>query len=893
MRLTERLFWWLVPLAGLTLIMLTGYQAITSRRYEYANGITGELLPGHSVGQTFVARYANLSGVEVLIGTYQQGEGPARASLVLHLKEDAQSGRDLATVRLPAGTNLAQNSWYLFSFPPVANSQDRTFYVDLESPDGAPGRALTIFSWRPISQGDPYRDGTAYLDGKPAPGDLTFGLRYAPSPLDAAAQIVRAMSANLPIPIMLLLFGGAVTGTFALFYLLAALREPERRRRWIRRWSLPFILGITLVNGLLYLFLVPPWQGPDEHTHFAYVVLLDRYDLDHDKLQQLYFDNKIVDEALVESVTNSMDRYDFTRHFRGHPAPGAPTDAGATIYWSLGKPPAYYWLGAIALRTARVLGIDADPYTKPITVLLLLRGVSLALGLAAVALAWLFARIVSARGHGWLNLLLPLTIALLPTHTFDAIAVDNDVLAEVAVSAVIVVLAALLRWPGGWRGIALAALATLLAFGSLLTKPTAAASLPLLALGLLIWVGLLANGALQRRAEARAGGRSRAMSVSVPAALLGLLTVVALGALLLAYEPQNQAAGWVSSRWPLQRMPRVETPTAHDGRFVLALGPQGRQPTMAYQVLLLPTYHPAMTVTVDGWTRMAIAAPPLEVPTATLRIEAGGFIMARSELLLNQADDWRPISATAHIEAGMQQVVLRISAGNQQTEFDDFSLKVDVGTVPWHDPIFQPVLINPSAESGSWGLRPELENRLPSGLVALAETLPNPQPFDKLALWGAYANGQYESFWGDFGWLSIPLPDPLYTLLAIILVIAAVGLVVRAVRRSDHWDWADWLGLVSLLALVATIAATYAWQTMGLATRSLTADLAGRYLFVLIVPIVWLLLTGLGSIWSLVRRARTEDEGTSLPWGEWLYVTLLAMFAAYCLVALILPYYYA
>jgi hypothetical protein len=655
------------------------------------------------------------------------------------------------------------------------------------------------------------------------------------------------------------------------------------------------VLGITLVNGLLYLFLVPPWQGPDEHTHFAYVVLLDHYDLDRDKLEALYFDNKIADQALVESVTNSMDRYDFTRLFSGHPAPGAPTNAGATIYQSLGKPPAYYWLGVVALRAARALGIDADPYTKPETVLLLLRGVSLALGLVAVTLAWLFARIVSAKGHGWLNLLLPLTIALLPMHTFDVTVIDNDVLAEVAVSALMVVLAALLRWPEGWRGVALAALATLLAFGSLLTKPTAAASLPLLALGLLVWVGLLANRALQRRAEARASGPSRALSVSVPAALLGLLALLALGALLLAYEPQNQAAGWVSDRWPLQRMPRVETPTAHDGRFVLAFGPKGRQPTMAYQVLLLPTYHPAMTVTVAGWTRAAPAAdaPPTEVPTATLRIEAGGFLMARSDLLLNQADDWRPISATAHIDAGTQQVVLRISADNQQAEFDEFSLKTDVGLVPWHDPIFQPVLINPSAESGSWGLRPELESRLPSGLVALAETLPNPQPFDKLALWGTYVNGQYRSFWGDFGWLSIPLPDALYTLLAIILVIAAVGLMVRAVRRRGHWDWADWLGLVSLVASAATITATYAWQTMGLATQSLTADLAGRYLFVLIVPIVWLLLAGLGSIWSLFRRARTEDEGAPLPWGEWLYVTFLAMFAAYCLMTLILPYYYA
>jgi hypothetical protein len=309
-----------------------------------------------------------------------------------------------------------------------------------------------------------------------------------------------------------------------------------------------------------------------------------------------------------------------------------------------------------------------------------------------------------------------------------------------------------------------------------------------------------------------------------------------------------------------------------------------------------------MTVTVSGWTRTppGAGAPATEATTATLRIEAGGYLMARSDLLLNQTNglqtnDWRPISATAHIEAGMQQVVLRISADNQQAEFDDFGLKDDVGPVPWYDPIFRPVLINPSAESGSWGLRPALESSLPSGLVALAETLPNPQPFDMTALWGSYAGDQYKSFWGNFGWLSIPLPDPLYALLVMVLIIAMVGLTVRVVRRWGRWDWVDLLGLVCGVALIATVAGTYAWQTMGLATRSLTADLAGRYLFVLIVPIVWLLLAGLRSVWPLVSGAGTENAEAEarLPWGAWLYITLLAMFAAYCLMTLILPYYYA
>ena len=397
MRLVERLVWWLAPVIALALVLLTSYQAVTVRRFEAANGLTGELLAGKSVGQTFVARYDGLSGVELELGTYLQYTGPAKASLVLHLRESPpgvegrktndesavglrSTERDLATVTVPAGTSLAPNPWYRFSFPPIPESQNHSYYVELESPDGAPGHALTVYWWRPDANnpnGDPYADGSAYLNGRPRPGDLAFALHYEPSPLSAAAQMARAISANLPGQAMLVLFVSVAAVVGALLYLLAALREPERRGRWLRRWSLPFVLGVALLGGLLYMFLVPPWQGPDEHTHFAYAAMLDHYDLNYDRVQEIYSQSKTPDKQLVDNINASMVRHDFTRLLSGHPAPGSPPDAGSTLYTALSKPPAYYWLGAVALRLARVSGIITDPYSNPDAALLVLRGVSL------------------------------------------------------------------------------------------------------------------------------------------------------------------------------------------------------------------------------------------------------------------------------------------------------------------------------------------------------------------------------------------------------------------------------------------------------------------------------------------------------------------------------------
>src|SRR5215212_11409012 len=79
------LIWWLVPVAVAICLSGAVYAALTERRLAGANDATGELLAGHSAGQSFVSRYADLSGVRLQLGTYTQVDGPAKATLVLHL----------------------------------------------------------------------------------------------------------------------------------------------------------------------------------------------------------------------------------------------------------------------------------------------------------------------------------------------------------------------------------------------------------------------------------------------------------------------------------------------------------------------------------------------------------------------------------------------------------------------------------------------------------------------------------------------------------------------------------------------------------------------------------------------------------------------------------------
>lgn len=968
--LTQWLLWWLIPLLGLAVVLASSYAALTERRYSNANGVSGELLAGHSVGQSFVSRYDGLSGVELQVGTYGRGGKPSAASLALHLRLASATGPlgpDLATVRLPKGTVIegGENPWHSFSFAPIQGSQDKTFYVELESPDGKPGEALTLYWWYSsgADKSNPYQDGTAYQDSKPLTGDLAFGLRYSPSPPGAWLQVAQAASRNLPLGVMLALSVALVLAVVWLALRLpVALREPLRLRRWLVRWSLPVALAVAAASGLLYSLLTPLWQGPDEYQHFAYVALLDKYNLDSSRVRNIGLVGQARDDPLLAAINASMDRANFSRLFPGYSTPGAPPDAGASIYYQLRQPPTYYWLGAAALRAARALGVHVAPYTDPEGALRLIRAVSVLISLGVIALAWLAGALLSGRDdkQPWLRLLLPLTIALLPMHAFIASVANNDVMAELAVSALFVALLALLRWPGGVRGALLAALCVALAVASSYTKLTAlAAAVPLLALGLLVWVGMLVARAIDRRNDRRiksmvseamrgrtAGGRrqtagsgmrkGRAMSTMIaPFALAALVLLVGGGLVWLAPESQNTAAGWLVNSTPPQLAPRLASTSAHAGSYVVELAPPSH--AVAWQQVVPPVNHPLLRLTFSGWVRLspavagAGAGAGAGANKAYLTVNEGITQVAVGEVQLGQPGEWKAVATEARITASAEPVTvwLRSEAGGRPVQFDDLALQAN--GAQWHDPIYLVRLVNPSAETADVALRPLLARLIPSEVRSMIETVLNPQVFSKGALLMYYVDSQYKSFWGDFGWLAIPLPPVLYTLLGLVALLALAGLAWAGVRRWGHWLGVEWLGFVSLLALAAAVVVSWLQQMMLLATQGLAAYPQGRYLFVLMAPFAWLLITGVWSVYAPVARfvsrlvasrsarrreaanreprlelAQPDHAGSEEPkkeeteaytqnlsvWGAWLWVNALFLFASYCVLALIAPFYY-
>jgi hypothetical protein len=262
---------------------------------------------------------------------------------------------------------------------------------------------------------------------------------------------------------------------------------------------------------------------------------------------------------------------------------------------------------------------------------------------------------------------------------------------------------------------------------------------------------------------------------------------------------------------------------------------------------------------------------------------------------LDPSGAWTHLNATADIGENSEEVTLALRNYSEgaRVQFDDFSVQVTAPPHAARDPVFTLTVLNPSAEQAAVALRPALARRLPLVATEMIDVLVNPQPFDKLELWKYYAVMQHRSFWGNFGWLSVPLPDTLFLLIAIIMALALAGLIVWAIRRWGNWSAGEWAGLVSLAALAVAIFGGFLRETIAVVVLATTAYLHGRYLFVLIIPIIWLLLAGAWAIASPRSKVQSPTKRTwTLGWAVWLWTCALFIFAVYCLVALLTPYYY-
>ncbi|HWP47283.1 MAG TPA: hypothetical protein VNM22_08995 [Candidatus Limnocylindrales bacterium] len=149
----------------------------------------GEIFGDKKIGQTFRAEAKNLTGIEVFLATYARTN---TFPIIFHLKETPDAPTDLFTQTLPAW-QIRNNAYHRFRFPVIPDSQGKSYYFSLESPESRPGNAIT--AWRHSE--DRYKNGSLWIHGVEEKGDLTFRTVYESS----LGTFVEGLIQNKPFPL--------------------------------------------------------------------------------------------------------------------------------------------------------------------------------------------------------------------------------------------------------------------------------------------------------------------------------------------------------------------------------------------------------------------------------------------------------------------------------------------------------------------------------------------------------------------------------------------------------------------------------------------------------------------------------------------------------------------
>jgi hypothetical protein len=181
---------------------------------------------------------------------------------------------------------------------------------------------------------------------------------------------------------------------------------------WMRQgevWRLALCVLIGLGHGILYIFLVLPWQHYDEPNHFEYAWLIAN--------QAGLPDESSNDPQLNRMVVASMIRYDFfERAGLGNPDLES-VGARMPFYSQKSDPPLYYLIASLPLRVLKDAPVEAQLYA--------MRFVSLCFYLLTIIFGWGITRELTAGGHA-LRWMVPLSMALLPGLVDIQTAANND-----------------------------------------------------------------------------------------------------------------------------------------------------------------------------------------------------------------------------------------------------------------------------------------------------------------------------------------------------------------------------------------------------------------------------------------------------------------------------------
>jgi hypothetical protein len=592
------------------------------------------------------------------------------------------------------------------------------------------------------------------------------------------------------------------------------------------------LLLIGLIHGLLYVFIIPPWQHYDEPTQFEYAWLI----ANRRGLPEL----GEFDQGMRREVAASMIEHDFFISLGYLPnllSQAEPVWIGIS---QTGDRPLYYWLVSLPLWLVKGSDITFQLYLG--------RFVSLLLYLATILSAYGILAELTPRGH-FLRWLAPLTLALLPGYTDLMTAINNDVGATAFFSlflwASIVLLQRGFSWP-------VLGASLVLALACFWTKSTVIFAF------MLIPILLLAN--LPRKFMRLAWGF--------------LLATLVIGSLLLFRR--YEAALWYrkgAQDQPL-RTSQVHAPL---GAHALELVKEPGTPSVqAYQLLPQAEIQKlrGKTVSLGMWIWASqparVRAPGLydgKKPEPT-QIEVGvqPVFYATTINLDMHADKLKLILFSSSTAEGNPVSVyydgLVLVRGKKPLDSAPVFANSDGREGQWGGRHFTNLIRNASAERGWFRIRPRIEKAFNAYYPINSSEYFNILIDWPGAGWYYYETSKVllETFWGKFGWAHVAIAsNSTYKLLAFVTLAGFLGAAVALIRR---WRSVPKAGLLLMaVAFLALWGITFFRGSSSLSSRVFIPP--ARYAYPAIIPTALLLTTGWLELMRPLRR--WKPAGQALP----------------------------
>ncbi len=542
-------------------------------------------------------------------------------------------------------------------------------------------------------------------------------------------------------------------------------------------WTGGLVLFCAFGIGILFVFLVPPWQHYDEPGQFEYAWLV----ANRPKLPEF----GDYDQAMRRELAASMMEHGFFKGLNFTPnllSVDTPVWIG---YSQTNDLPLYYWVVALPLRFVKTSDITFQLYLG--------RLVSLLFYLVTIIAAYGLIVELTMTGSP-LRWIIPLSIALLPSFVDIMTAINNDVGATAFFSLFLWFAVVNLR-----RGFSLLRFAALVVSALLCWWVKNTVMVAVILVPLVTMLSLV---------------RSRCEWAAVG------LTILAIAVGLFYSISEGDAAFWYRDRTQVAPV-RMTTTRARFGNFALQQTLlSGAAPARLFQIIPSQTTYRlrGQTVSLGAWIwadqPVKMRSPSVDTGTQT----------TFSSLEIDTQPTFHVITATLASDTSRLRVVLSPISGVAQEENTVYynGLVLAEGERPanpppsfsdsagsqgsWGDKPFQNLLRNPNGKDGWVRLRPRVESAL-SKLFPVQVSLIMPSFFDLSGSWVYYrptAKQLFRTFWATFGWGHVSLyGSKPYRVLGAISLAGLLGSIAFFLRR--------WRGLPWRVILAMGLAITAIW----------------------------------------------------------------------------------